>query len=136
MSDYEAIQRVIARYTDAINRRDFAVLDEVFAPDGVWNVDAGDGRVFRFEGPQIRAGISGLVGNSAFTVQLASLPVIEIDGDRARSRCMLFETLEQPAIGARFQNFGLYEDELSKLDGRWVFQSRRFTMKNSRKTPL
>jgi hypothetical protein len=134
MSEYEAIQSLLARYTDAINRRDFEVLPSLFAADGVWHVDAGAGRVFHFEGPEVVPGIRGLVEHNSFLAQIASLPVIEIDGDRARSRSMLQEVLEPLSLDIRFVNFGLYEDDLRKVNGHWVFQTRRFTMKNSNQT--
>jgi hypothetical protein len=134
MSDYEAIQSLLARYTDAINRRDFEVLPLLFATDGAWHVDAGAGRVFHFEGPEVVPGIRGLVEHNSFLAQIASLPVIEIDGDRARSRSMLQEVLEPAGQEIRFVNFGFYEDDMRKVNGQWVFQTRRFTMKNSNQT--
>jgi hypothetical protein len=135
MSDYEAIMSLMARYTDAINRRQFDVVKACFTPDGVWDVNAGASGHYLFEGSdKISHGIRGLVGSSDFLAQIGSLPVIEIDGERARARSTLFEVGEK--AGRRFENFGLYDDELRKVNGKWLFKSRRWVMSNSKFTQL
>jgi ketosteroid isomerase-like protein len=136
ITDHDAIQRLIARYSDAVNTRQFDVLPTLFTPDASWEVVM-TGATIRFEGPAgIGAGIGGLVGNFAFIVQFVTLPVIEVDGEKATSRCMLMEVGDQPANGVRIWNFGLYEDELRKVSGKWIFKSRRFTMKSPSNMPL
>ena len=135
MSDYEAIVSLMARYSDAVNRREFDALKTCFTPDGVWDLDAGPAAHYVFEGADnVSAGIGGLVGKYDFLAQIGSLPVIHIDGDRATARSTLFEVGER--AGLRLENFGYYQDDLRKVNGKWAFAMRRWSMGNSKATPL
>jgi ketosteroid isomerase-like protein len=64
MTDYEEIQNLVARYADAVTRRDFEALAAIFTPDAVWDVTGGT--QLRFEGAELVPGIRGVVEKSSF----------------------------------------------------------------------
>jgi hypothetical protein len=51
--------------------------------------------------------------------------MIEITGDTAKARVQTQEILK-PKDGKARHVGGLYEDELKKVGGRWLFTSRKF----------
>jgi hypothetical protein len=53
--------------------------------------------------------------------------MIEVTGSTAKSRVQTQEILKPKDAPARYVG-GLYEDKLAKVDGRWVFTSRTFTI--------
>ena len=62
MSDTEdrlAIRELIERYSDALNRRDFAVLAGLFTPDARWSADPPFD--IAFEGEAIAPSIGGML---------------------------------------------------------------------------
>jgi hypothetical protein len=134
VTDYEEIQNLVARYADAVSRRDFDALAAVFAPDAVWDVTGGT--KLRYEGAELVPGIRRIVEMSNFLAQVHSPAIIEIDGDNASSRVTAFEVGEMQAYGLRFEQFGIYEDSLRKVDGRWLFTERRFTTLNMNRQKL
>jgi ketosteroid isomerase-like protein len=124
MSERPAIQDCISRYTDAVNRRDWAVFPTIFAADARWQAIGMD---IAFDGLEaITRGLSGIVDAMSLFVQMNTPAVIDIDGDRATARSTIYEFGDNQAQGTRFEAYGRYEDELVARDGRWMFTSRRF----------
>lgn len=134
MTDYEEIQNLVARYADAVTRRDFDALAAVFTPDAVWDVSGGT--KLRYEGAELVPGIRGIVEMSNFLAQVHSPAIVEINGDRASTRVTALEVGEMQAYGLRFEQFGFYEDSLRKIEGRWLFTERRFTSLNMNKQKI
>ena len=121
LEDRIAIRELNEIYGDGVVRHDAETWATVWTEDAHWNlmgntVDGRDAIVAMWKGA-----MSGLEA-----VSFQCLPAaIEIDGDRASARCqtqevMLFKGGKTRVIG------GLYEDELVKRDGRWLFSSRIF----------
>jgi len=126
MSDYMAVQQVITRYCDAVTRRDWAALADVFAPHATWDVI---GHVtFHFEGDGLVPGIRGIVESTGFLVQINAPALIEINGERATARSTMYELGSNLERTQRFEEPGLYEDVLERIHGKWKFVSRRFTI--------
>jgi hypothetical protein len=134
VTDYEEIQNLVARYADAVTRRDFDALATVFAPNAVWDVTGGT--KLRYEGAELVPGIRSIVEMSNFLAQVHSPAIVEINGDRASSRVTALEVGEIQAYSLRFEQFGIYEDSLCKVDGRWLFTERRFTTLNMNRQKL
>lgn len=134
MTDYEEIQNLVARYADAVTRRDFDALEAIFAPDAVW--EATGAKRFVYEGSELVPGIRSIVEQSEFLAQIHSPAIVEIAGERATTRVTALEVVEMQAYGLRFEQFGIYEDNLRKVDGRWLFVERRFTTLKLDKLPL
>jgi len=126
MSEYMAVQTVITRYCDAVTRRDWAALADLFAPDATWDVI---GHVtFHFAGADVVPGIRGIVESTGSLVQINTPALIEIDGDRATARSTIYELGTDKEKAHRFEEPGLYEDVLTKIGGKWKFSARRFTI--------
>jgi ketosteroid isomerase-like protein len=124
MSELPAIQNQINRYTDAVNRHDWAVFPAIYARDATWE---GLGLKLKFEGlVAITKGLSEIVEAMVAFVQMNSPAVIEVSGDRAFARSTIHEHWDVPAEGTRTDIYGRYEDELVKIDGQWMFRARRF----------
>jgi hypothetical protein len=134
MSEHMAVQNVITRYCDAVTRRDWAALADLFAPGATWDVI---GHVtFHFAGADIVPGIRGIVESTGRLVQINTPALIEIDGDRATARSTIYELGTNKENTSRFEEPGLYEDVLVKKDGTWRFASRRFTILHFQMNPI
>ena len=130
-----AIEDLQARYLFAMNWFDADAYAGTFTPDGV--VHMGE-RVERGH-DEIKTVITDyrdmILGNPTGAAEGLRPPatrhvitniVVDIDGDKAKSwaywNTFQNDNLERaPQIG----NYGSYEDELVKLDGRWYFTSRK-----------
>lgn len=133
MLDPEALARVgidalVATYSDAVNRRDADAWIACWAPDAVW----------RFHGKE-------LVGREAILTTwrramdsfqhawfMAFVGHVALDGDMASLRTHTFEYLHPAGAAPRLQS-GLYEDRVTRIDGRWAFAMRTFS---SQELPL
>jgi ketosteroid isomerase-like protein len=125
MGEWRAIQQQLNRYTDAVNRRDWAVFPKLYAGDAIWE---GTGALtMRFEGLEaITRGFAGIIDPMSMFVQMNAPAVIDVRGDHASARSTIHELGDVPADGTRFELYGRYEDELVRRDGAWLFSHRRF----------
>lgn len=129
-ADHLAIRSLLDRYTDALNRRDWTVIESVFASDGAW--DAGGPNMgpmaFRFEGAaNVANGIRGMVDPLPLLVQSNHAPVVNVDGDRATATSTINEMVLAPGATQRTTIWGMYFDQIVKqADGEWRFKERRF----------
>lgn len=76
---------------------------------------------------ELRGWIGGIVDNLTDTRHFSGNEVVTGDDDRATMRSYYFvvgTTEAPPAIGAT----GSYEDELTRVDGRWRFARRTHTV--------
>jgi hypothetical protein len=131
MTEKEDIQDLISRYSDAITRRDWEVVASVFAADGSWQVVGND--QFSFAGAKIGPGIRSLVEPANYLIQLNTPALIDISGETATARSTIMEIAEYEAgkfkeFKARLNSYGFYQDVIKKLNGKWLFTSRRFNM--------
>lgn len=117
------IRNLVARYADSVLRNDFAAWAETWAPDGEWHLlgQVAQGReaaVKRLE--ELMSGIQAIV-------QIPAGGVIELDGDRGTGRWTITEH-GKFADGSPVLNIGTYDDEYRRVDGKWRFQLRRFSV--------
>ena len=115
------IRERIDSYSDAVCRKD---LDDYLA---CWTEDGqrlGDGGECRgIEELRVHwGGIWQALERMAFLTQLGA---IEIDGDRARTRSYCREILRFKD-GTTRRLVGIYEDELRRVDGTWLFSRRNY----------
>src|SRR5579864_492799 len=108
VSERAAIQDVITRYSDAITRRDWVVLAELFAPDAVWEVIGGP--AFRYTGADVALGIQRIVESTSTLTQINGPALIEMEGDRATARSTIYEFGETIDKASRFEEPGTYDD--------------------------
>jgi len=125
LSDRLAIREVIDRYSDAATRRAWGDLGATFHDAAVWSA----GPPFNLEHRSREAIVAGLgagVGALEFLVQMTHSVVIELDGDRATVRTVINEVARNPAQKSGLFLLGIYNDALSRRNGRWGFDRRHF----------
>jgi hypothetical protein len=129
-----AIADLIHRYSDSVTRADWDQTEAVFAPDAVWESPA---LGLRFEGARtFRDFLAGTTGNDLL-IQTAHPPVIRFLGPgRAQTTTTVHElvrgevpadsTLGEAGTPVNFEQYGIYYDDVAKLDGEWKFTHRLF----------
>jgi 3-phenylpropionate/cinnamic acid dioxygenase small subunit len=126
MSDIEAIQQVLLRYSTAIDRRDWDTFRTCFTDDA--QSDYGDiGRWSSAE--EITAFMAAAHGGFGPTNHMLSNMVIELDGDRATATTYVHAVLtagHDPE--AWFDSVGTYEDTLVRTADGWRIAARTFRM--------
>ena len=122
--DKLAILEVIARWSDAVNERDWDALAQCFIDDGVW--DVGPPFDFRLEGNQAIVDVcTSKIGEQSIVLQTPSATVITLAGDTATARTTMHEFMRS-ADGAGMQMWGTYYDKLMRTENGWRFRERRF----------
>jgi hypothetical protein len=137
--DLKAIEQLIYRYADAVTRADYEQMATVFAADAVW-----ESPILGMHFESAREFIDFQIeGSTALDVliQTAAGPVIELLGpDRAAATTNTREiirgttTVDMTVDGvlspagseSNVDQYGIYFDEVSKIDGAWKFTRRVF----------
>jgi hypothetical protein len=121
------IQDLIHRYSDGVTRADWQQCEAVFTPDVVWESSAlgirCDDRASFME-------ILRATSSYDLLVQTPHSPVITlIDAHHARATTTIHEFIRE-AAGAEnnLEQYGIYFDDLARVDGRWKFTHRRFEL--------
>ncbi|WP_285712629.1 nuclear transport factor 2 family protein [Erythrobacter oryzae] len=121
LEDRVAIHELNGTYADGVVRIDAATWATVWADDAHWDLMG-----HQTEGKEAivafwNGAMAGLEAVSFHCVPC----MIEVTGDTAKARVQTQEILK-PKDGKARHVGGLYEDELKKIDGRWLFTSRKF----------
>jgi hypothetical protein len=131
--DRAEIEDLMARYLFAIDYFDWDSYVETFAPDGELEFASGTYKG-RDEIREALKKFSARIGEFYHTengkpatlrhVILQSS--IRVEGDHAWARSLWVEMANHgPGDTLKMGTFGLYEDELKKIDGHWLFAKRR-----------
>jgi SnoaL-like domain len=127
--DYVAICRLQAAYADAVTRRAWSDLDALFLPDAPVTVDTVTSDPYEFTGA---AGIGGFIAGAVERFEFFELVILNVhvlsgdDADASRSRSFTCELRQEGASGHWTNAFGVYHDELRRVDGRWRYARRRY----------
>lgn len=124
-SQREGIRRLISLYCDAVIRRDAEAVRPLFTPDACVVIAGGQPRI---GGDEIVAGLGRTIAGFEFLHQKCDTGLIDLEGDRARSRLHVMECNKANGAAAVNLIFGIYEDSYARKDGIWRFQTRNFTM--------
>lgn len=116
-ADRLAIIEVLTRYATALDHRDWALLDQLFAPD----VEGRFGGSPLSGCEAVRRMIRSHLDGCGPTQHLLSNFRIELSGDTARSVCSVraFHAGSGAAAGKTYELFGEYRDELRRLPQGW-----------------
>ena len=117
----DAIRQLMARYVDAANRRDGEAWASTWAEDGCWDLVGMEvqGRDAILEmWRQVVAGFE-------FAVLMPSSSMIEVNGKTASGHWYLQE-FTRDLQGEKLLALSRYTDTYSKVDGEWLFQTRRY----------
>ncbi|MFV0315872.1 MAG: nuclear transport factor 2 family protein [Microthrixaceae bacterium] len=120
--DELAVRALVARFTDAVNRRMPEDLSGLFTDTGEWIVPG----MPEIEGGAAAAGqLGSLLDGFSFLVQLVHSGRVELAGERASARWYISEWA-QSVDGAGWYFVGTYHDQVVRSDDGWLFASRRF----------
>ncbi len=121
LEDRVAIHELNGTYADGVVRFDAETWASVWAEDADWDLMG-----HKTQGRDaIVAFWNGAMGGLE-AVSFHCVPcMIKVTGNTAKSRVQTQEILK-PKDGKARHVGGLYEDELAKVDGRWVFTRRTF----------
>ncbi len=125
VADRLAIYDLLARYSTAIDTKNFALLDEVFTADGIGDYTASGG--IRGTLPELKKWLAQAL--SIFTVvqHLVTNVTVEIRGNDAKSTCYLFNPLGYPRDDGTIEMLycgGLYHDRLIRTPKGWRIRER------------
>ncbi|MBO0748813.1 MAG: nuclear transport factor 2 family protein [Porphyrobacter sp.] len=132
-SDRAEIEDLMARYLFAMDYHDADTYAECFTEDGEldWAMGVARGReAIRAEARAFKAKIGEVFTDSGGqTVKLrhaVNHKAIRVEGDRAWNTGFWWEmTNNGPDGSIALPSFGVYEDELARVDGRWLFKRRK-----------
>jgi uncharacterized protein (TIGR02246 family) len=121
LEDRVAIQELNGTYADGVVRADAETWATVWAEEAHWNLMG-----MAVDGRDAIVGLwTGAMGGLE-AVSFHCIPsMIAIEGDRAKARVQTQEIMLTKEGKTRVIG-GLYDDELTKRDGRWLFTSRKF----------
>ena len=130
-----AIQDLIFRYSDSVNRADWAETAKLYAADAVWESPLFD---MHFEsGAEFCAHLARSSATLELLIQTPHCPIVTlVTDDTASATTTIHEVvrgtnLEDSAFGPaggeiNFEDYGIYYDEIARLDGEWKFIHRLF----------
>jgi len=131
--DRAEIEDLMARYLFAIDYHDWDAYAATFAPDGELEFSSGTsrGRAAIREAVETFAGRIGQFyhtedGQPANLRHVILQTVIRVEGDRAWARALWLEMANHgPQDTMKMATYGIYEDEIARIDGQWLFARRR-----------
>ncbi len=131
--DRAEIEDLMARYLFAIDYHDWDAYADTFTEDGELEFARGTSR----GRPAIRETVAQFAenigkfyhtedGQPANLRHVILQSVIRVEGDRAWARALWLEMANHgPQDTMKMATYGIYEDDLAKVDGRWLFARRR-----------
>jgi ketosteroid isomerase-like protein len=123
IEDDLALRDLMARYIDAVNRRDGDAWIATWAHDGVWNM-LGQPVTGR---DNILALWQQTMSSFDFALMMPSSCLFSVDGDTASGHWYLHEYLRD-SQGAGLTMLSRYLDTYIKQDGQWLYQSRHYNL--------
>lgn len=124
LSDRAEIQDLITRYAYAIDDRDWDALDSVFTPDAI--IDYSEAGGARGTVAEIKEFLANAMPTFTAFQHLSTTTRLQIDGDRAKARTILFNPMVMQHEGQERVFFvGLwYNDELVRTADGWRIAHR------------
>ncbi|MXP26198.1 hypothetical protein GRI39_09135 [Altererythrobacter indicus] len=131
--DRAEIEDLMARYLFALDWNDLDTFIEMFTDDAEFEYARGTA----YGKANILETVTGFKkvigerykdedGNPAVLRHVLAQTTIRIEGERAWTRAFWYEMANDgPGKTLKMGTFGLYEDELVKVDGAWKFSKRR-----------
>lgn len=130
-----AIGEVVQRYSDAVSRNLWDVVEETFAADCVLDLVAPF--PMRVEGRRaIRDALEDRCQDLDVLFQTSVGSVIELSGHDEATATTLVNELAHQSGTFSMEMRGIYYDRLRKEDGEWRFSHRRFQGVYTDRTPL
>ena len=125
ISDRIEIDDLLIRYTVAIDTKDWELLDTVYTPDA--RIDYTTSGGIKGEYPEVRTWLAKALSPFTMTQHLISNSVVQIDGDTATARTMVFNPMgtEDGKGGLKLFYVGAwYDDKLVRSEDGWRIAER------------
>jgi hypothetical protein len=125
-ADHIDISQCLQRYGQALDERDFELLESVFTPDARIRYEI-LGRVTDLRMAELVASSRALFERFWWTQHVFSVPVIELAGDEARATCRLIATHVQRKLDGTPSSwvlYGTYRDRLVRGGAGWRVHER------------
>jgi len=128
-TSYIAIQRLLAAYADAVNRRAWDEFGELFLDDAPIDITPSAREPLKLTGPEA---LGKFIGDAIERFEffqfvfLNSRLEIRQGEDAATGRNFMCELRQERDSGRWTQVFGVYHDRYRRIDGRWWFAHRTF----------
>lgn len=128
-ASYVAIQRLLAAYADAVNRREWDEFGDLFLRDAPIDITPSAREPLQLAGPEA---LGRFIGNAIERFEffqfvfLNSRLEIHLDEDAATGRNFMCELRREGESGRWSQVFGVYHDRYCRIEGRWWFAQRSF----------
>lgn len=124
LEDKFAIEELIARYNQSLDRGDYATWVACWSDDavldGIGKLLTGKAQIQAFADQYEGSTRSKINGLKHYTVNILS----EIEGDRATSSSYL-QLVNTTNKGVKIIFTGRYEDDLKRVNGQWQFAKRK-----------
>ncbi len=125
IKDEIEIRALVNKFSDAANRKDGDAFQALWAKDAVWKIGAPIN--VEFKGKQnMGSSVTHMLGLWDFFVQLSGPGVVTINGDKATARFYVNEIARKADDKSGNYNLSMYDDELIKENGKWVFLKRSY----------
>jgi ketosteroid isomerase-like protein len=125
VKDELEIRALTEKFSDAANRKDGEQFQSLWAKDAVWKIGAPINMEFKGK-ENMGSSVTHMLGLWDFFVQLSGPGVVNINGDKATARFYVNEIARKADDKTGNYNLSMYEDELIKENGKWVFQKRTY----------
>ncbi len=123
LADRLEIHDVLIRYSTALDTRDWKLLWSVFSDDAVLDYDEAPPASVAEFAERAQKGIGDLPATQHTVTNIS----VELDGDRARSRCYASAMHVRGEERATYLLGGVYLDELVRTPDGWRISHRNFT---------
>lgn len=125
VKDEMEIRALAEKFSDAANRKDGEQFQSLWAKDAIWKI--GSPINMEFKGKEnMGNSVTHMLDLWDFFVQLSGPGVVNINGDKATARFYVNEIARKTSDKSGNYNLSMYEDELIKENGKWVFQKRTY----------
>jgi hypothetical protein len=125
ISDRIAINDLLTRYTVAIDKKDYNLLDTCFTPDADVDYTTSGGTKGKY--PEVRKWLEGALSVFPITMHFISNSVVEIDGDKATARTYVINPMVfvNPDESQHIFTVGAYyNDKLVYTEDGWRIAER------------
>ncbi len=126
LKDELEIRALADRFSDAANRKDGDLFQSLWTEDGIWKI--GDPINMEFVGrDKMAISVTHMLGLWDFFVQLTGPGVITLQNkNKATARFYVNEIARKSDDKSGNYNLSMYEDEVVKQNGMWLFAKRTY----------
>jgi hypothetical protein len=131
MSDHDEISNALARYARGVDERDFASVAALFTSDADIDYSVSGGAVLK--SGELAAWLGRAMAIFRMTQHHLGLPVIDVDGDTARTRVPVIATHVQERKNGTENDtdnavvlYGTYTHTWTRTAGAWRIRTLRF----------